>query len=83
MVVISDMKFVPETINVSVGTTVTWHNIDDKAHTATSNDGSWETGDMQMGASHSVQFNTVGTYKYHCKYHTILGIGMTGTVIVQ
>jgi plastocyanin len=79
----SDMKFAPETITVPVGTEVTWHNIDSKAHTATANDNSWDTGDMPTGASHSVLFGAAGTYKYHCKYHSILGAGMTGTVIVQ
>ena len=82
-VVISDMKFAPETINVSVGSTVTWHNLDNKTHTATASDGTWDTGDMGMGDSHSVSFNKAGTYKYKCKYHAVLGIGMTGTVIVQ
>jgi plastocyanin len=82
-VVMSDMKFVPETINIPVGTSVTWHNIDSKSHTATDSDGSWDTGDMGIGASHSVTFGKAGTYHYHCRYHTVLGIGMTGTVIVQ
>ena len=82
-VVITDMKFAPETINVSAGTTVTWHNLDSKSHTATANDGSWDTGEMGTADSHSIKFDKVGTYKYHCKYHAILGVGMTGTVIVQ
>jgi len=82
-VVMSDSKFVPETITVPVGSTVSWHNIDGKTHTASANDGSWDTDDMGTGDSHSVNFNTAGTFHYHCKYHTILGIGMTGTVIVQ
>ena len=79
----SDMKFAPETISISIGTSVTWHNIDSKSHTATANDDSWDTGDMPVGDSHSVTSSKAGTYKYHCKYHTMLGIGMTGTVIVQ
>ena len=79
----SDMKFTPESITIPVGTSVTWHNVDSKTHTATANDNSWDTGDMGTAASHSVMFSTPGTYKYHCKYHAALGIGMTGTVIVQ
>jgi plastocyanin len=82
-VVMSDMKFAPEVITVPVGSSVTWHNIDDKVHTATANDDSWTTGDMTTGSSKSVTFNTAGTFKYHCKYHTVLGVGMTGTVVVQ
>ncbi|MDP4231263.1 MAG: cupredoxin family copper-binding protein [Bacteroidota bacterium] len=82
-VVISDMKFAPETINVPVGTTVTWRNIDSKTHTATANDGSFDTGDMGTAEAKSVTFSKAGTFKYHCKYHTILGVGMTGTVIVE
>ena len=82
-VVMSDMKFAPETINVSVGSTVTWHNLEDKTHTATANDGSWDTGDVGTGGSKSITFTKAGTFKYHCRYHTVLGIGMTGTVIVE
>ena len=82
-VAMSDMKFVPETITVSKGTTVTWHNVDNKSHTATANDGLWDTGDMPVGATKSITFDSAGTFKYHCKYHTVLGVGMTGTVIVE
>ena len=82
-VIMSDMKFAPETITIPIGSSVTWHDLDNKTHTATANDDSWDTGDMGPGASHSVTFGKAGTYKYHCKYHTVLGIGMTGTVIVQ
>jgi plastocyanin len=57
--------------------------LDDKTHTATANDDSWNTGDMGLGASKSITFSKPGTYHYHCKYHTILGVGMTGTVIVE
>ena len=78
-----DMKFKPETINIKAGTTVTWHNMEDKTHNATANDDTWKTADMGLGAAQSVTFNKPGTYPYHCTRHTILGIGMTGTVIVE
>lgn len=60
----ADSKFSPETINVPVGTTVTWHNIEDKTHTATGSDDSWNTGDILMGGSKSITFSKAGTYKY-------------------
>lgn len=82
-VVMTDMKFAPESITISVGSTVSWHNLENKTHTATANDGSWDTGDMGLGASKSIKFDKPGTYKYHCTHHSVLGIGMSGTVIVE
>ncbi len=82
-VVMSDMNFSPETINVKHGTTVTWYNLENKTHNAKANDDSWNTGDIMLGGSKSITFDKPGTYKYHCSHHTVLGIGMTGTVIVE
>lgn len=82
-VVMSDTKFIPGTITVSKGTTVTWHNLEDRTHNAIANDHSWTTGDMKSDESKSVTFDKPGTYPYHCSHHTIMGFGMTGTVIVQ
>jgi plastocyanin len=49
-----------------------------RAHTVTSNDGKWDSGDIPHGASYEVLFVTPGTYKYHCKHHK----GMEGTIVV-
>jgi len=64
-------------IIVKAGTTVTWVNKDDTAHTTTSNNGLWNSGVMAVGTSFSYTFSTPGTYPYHCNIHP-----MTGTIVV-
>jgi plastocyanin len=80
-VLMSGMAFSPATITVSAGTTVTWKNNDGYAHTATSDTGVWDSGNIVGGASASYKFTTAGTYPYNCTYH--VAMGMKGTVIVQ
>jgi LPXTG-motif cell wall-anchored protein len=73
-----DFKFVPKTITVSVGTTVTWSNNGQSAHTVTGS--AFNSGNLNPGQSFSHTFTAPGTYAYHCQYHVQLG--MVGTVIV-
>ncbi len=80
-VTMSSMAFSPSTLTVSRGTTVTWKNTDGIAHTATSDAGVWDTGNMPAGSSKTFTFNTTGTYSYFCTYHRAMG--MVGTIIVQ
>ena len=82
-VVMADTKFIPATITVPKGTTVTWHNLEDRMHDAISDDKSWDTGDMALGESKSVTFDKPGTFSYHCSHHTMFGFGMTGKIIVE
>jgi plastocyanin len=72
-------SFSPGTLTINAGQTVTWTNNDSMAHTVTSNDGLFDSGNMVSGATFSFTFNTAGTYNYYCAYHG----GMTGKVIVQ
>ena len=46
---IADFKFDPETMTVEAGTEVTWTNSDDAPHTATADDSSFDTGDLDKG----------------------------------
>jgi plastocyanin len=80
-VVMTGMAFSPLTLTVSKGTTVTWSNHDPNAHTATSDNGTWNTGNIAGGNSATQLFSTAGTYHYHCTYHQ--SMGMVGTIIVQ
>lgn len=84
-VVIRDFAFQPQEITVIQGDTITWTNRDPNSttggngHTATANDGSWNTGPiLQDHTSAPIRFDTVGDYPYHCAVHP----GMTGTVHV-
>ena len=79
-VTISDLAFSPASVTVLVGDTVTWTNSDPQVHTATSDDGSWDAGNIAAnGGTGAFVFTTAGTFPYHCTIHT----QMTGTVTVQ
>jgi plastocyanin len=75
-----DNRFEPQTINVQPGSTVRWVNYGQHAHTVTAGDDSWDSGDVQPGASYSVTFKRPGTYYYYCRHHT--QDRMQGVVVV-
>jgi plastocyanin len=74
---IADFAF-PATTTVNAGDTVTWSNTSGVVHTATADDGSFDTGSISDGASGSVTFDEAGTFPYHCTIHA----SMTGSIVV-
>ena len=76
-VYMKNSTFSPALMTLTAGKPVAWINDDNLAHTVTADDGSFDSGDMQPGATFTRTFNMPGTFPYHCKYHK----GMTGTVI--
>ena len=78
-VAIKDDAFTPPTRTGPAGTTVTWTNDDAVPHTATAQDGSFDSGNLNPGQSYSFTFSTPGTYPYICQYHA----GMQGSIVVQ
>ncbi|MGA9743673.1 MAG: plastocyanin/azurin family copper-binding protein [Nitrososphaeraceae archaeon] len=77
--------FVPDTLTVSKGTTVSWTNGDSTLHTVTS--GSAEAGNsgtefdssyLAAGKTFQHPFNTAGTFDYYCTLHPY----MKGKVVV-
>ena len=75
---IVDFAFSSDVIEVSAGTTVTWTNMDAAPHTATAEDGSFDSGSLGEGESFSFTFEEPGEYPYICSFHP----NMTGTIIV-
>ena len=76
---IQDFAFSPREIEVAVGQELVWTNGDDFAHTAEGDDGTFDTGNLDAGAtSEPVTFDEPGTYSYFCGIHN----SMTGTVTV-
>jgi len=69
----------PNPVNIAVGGTVSWMNNDNTAHTATANNGGFDSGNIAPGASFSRTFTTAGSFPYKCTIHP----GMVGTVNVQ
>ena len=78
-VAIADFAFDPATIEVAVGTTVTWANRDAAPHTVTADDGAFDSGRLNPGQSFSVTFDRPGTHAYHCDFHPF----MRATVVVR
>jgi plastocyanin len=62
----------PNPASVSGGSTITWNNIDDSPHTATADDGSFDTGIINGGSSGSALISVstgTSTIPYHCNVH--------------
>ncbi len=76
---IKDFAFNPATITVQKGTTVTWIQKDSTRHTATSDEGIFDSGLLSLDQSWSYTFNEAGTFKYHCTPHP----NMKGTIVVE
>jgi plastocyanin len=66
---IRNFAFSPATITVSVGTTITWKNYDNVAHTVTSDEGLFDSGNISQNATFTQTFDSAGTYDYHCTPH--------------
>jgi plastocyanin len=77
-VTIKGFAFGPAAITVKVGTTVTWTNMDQDAHTVTAKDGSFGSQAIDTGGSYKFTFTKAGTYDYLCTIHPF----MTATVVV-
>ena len=66
-------------ITIDAGAELTWTSSDDAPHTATADDGSFDTGTLKRGDEAHVSFDEPGTYTYYCRFHAF----MNGTVAVQ
>ena len=71
----------PETLDITVGTTVAWDNADTTVHTVTSGkapetDGIFDSGMMASGDIFEFTFTDAGTFDYFCTFHP----WMVGTV---
>jgi plastocyanin len=75
------VKFVPAELHVAPGSTVLWTNSSPLAHTVTADDGSFDSGTLDAGATFTMSFDTPGTYSYFCAPHQ--SIGMVGSIVVD
>jgi len=58
------------TVVIGVNNTVIWTNNDNEPHTVTASDGSFDSGNMNPGATFTYTFTKPGSYTYICTYHT-------------
>ena len=77
----STFVFVPDTITIKTGDTVTFKNTGKAPHTATADDGSFDFTPLNPGDSKTTPaFTKPGTFGYKCTYHASLG--MVGKTVV-
>jgi len=75
----------PQVIDVTVGTTVIWENLDNTVHTVTSGDpeggvnGLFDSEMMSVGDKYEFTFTTAENQDYYCTFHP----WMVGTVNVE
>ena len=78
-VTLIDESFQPPALEVAVGATVTWENIDgDDDHTVTATDGTFNSGVLPAGSAFEYSFDAPGTFPYFCAIHP----EMEGTITV-
>ncbi len=67
--------YIPATVSIKVGDTVSWSNDDTAAHTVTSGsptkgpDGNFDSSLFMAGATFDVTFDKAGSYEYFCMVH--------------
>jgi plastocyanin len=75
---IADFAYEPDPVTIEEGGKVTWINRDAEAHTATADDDSFDTGNLDEGKLKSETFKKPGEYAYFCELHP----SMRGTIEV-
>ncbi len=79
IVIIKDFWFYPNNLTIQKGSEVIWINQDLTGHTATADNGEFDTALLQQNqASISILFENIGKYPYYCTPHP----QMVGTVRV-
>jgi LPXTG-motif cell wall-anchored protein len=65
-------------MTVPMGTTVTWTDKSDTAHTVTSDTGAFGSSPVQPNQTFRFTFSQAGSFAYHCSIHPY----MHGTIVV-
>jgi plastocyanin len=76
---IDNFAFTPPTLTVSPGTTVTWTNADDEAHTVVEKERKFKSAALDTDDTFSQTFTVPGEYEYICSIHPY----MAGKIVVK
>lgn len=77
-VAIADFRFIPQAVSAPVGSEITFTNSDVAPHTATADDGSFDTGRLAQRDEGTIKLAEAGEFKYFCDFHPF----MRGTIEV-
>ena len=75
---IENFAYNPDPVTIEEGGKVIWINRDSTPHTATADDGSFDTGELDEGKLKSETFKEAGEFTYFCRIHP----NMHGTIRV-
>lgn len=75
---IENFAYIPAGLHLNPGDAIEWRNRDAVLHSATSDDGIWDSGLLSRDQRFTYVFNVEGIFPYHCSAHP----SMVDTVIV-
>ena len=78
-VLISQFMFMPMTVTIKAGSSVTWVNKDDEPHTVVSDTGVFRSGALDTDMSYTFRFDQPGSYRVLCSIHP----QMTALIVVE
>ncbi len=76
---IDNFSFMPASMTVPAGTTITWVNHDDVPHNVVSTEKKFKSPVLDTDEQFSYKFTDPGAYEYFCSIHP----KMTGKIVVQ
>lgn len=79
VVTIKGFAFEPANLTIAAGDSVTFINEDNAPHTATANNGAFDTGRLGNGGQSKLTFTSAGAFDYFCAVHP----NMTASIVVQ
>ena len=72
IVEIRDFVFAPDRIEVRPGDRITWINRDIAPHTATADDGSWDSGELRRDEEWQTTVDVGMKADYYCRFHPMM-----------
>ncbi len=78
-VTIKGFAFEPANLSIKAGDSVIFTNEDSAPHTATADNGSFDTGRLDRGQASTVSFSGSGSFSYFCAFHP----NMKGSITVS
>jgi len=80
IVTLKNHAYNPSTLTIKKGARVTWRNDEvDVIHTVTSDTGVFDSGNLTPGSTFTYQFNSSGTFPYHCALEPAPVAGLSGS----